>query len=357
MRAYQPARLLLTLLGLAFAGWSLAAARVAWATADDVREGRYGFWDPDSLLADSLGLDSLGSAALADLFGDSLFADTLLVDSLLALDSLALDSLLALAVPADTFDRADRYFPVRDTTVREARQAEAQLLEREQTRPFASPFGAYWRQEVELDSAGNALDEYRYTARETVAGLDARVPVEADLTAYRELRRREDARSNFRDLAASRARRQNTGRGGLGITLDIPGGNKSAFSTIFGKNEVDLRVNGSANVDLGFAYQKNEQQEAATGRAGRLDPDFGQELGLSVRGTIGDKLTIDVNYDTQNTFEFENQVKLLYEGYDDEIIQRVEAGEPAAGAGHVNGLVREVRHGKKRQDDQNASRA
>ena len=152
------------------------------------------------------------------------------------------------------------------------------------------------------------------------------MPAEADLTAYRELRRRQDARATFRDLSQQRARRQTAGRGGLGITLDIPGGSNSAFTTIFGKNEVDLRVNGNANVDLGFSYQKNEQQEAITGQSGRLDPDFGQELGLSVRGTIGDKLRIDVNYDTQNTFEFENQVKLLYTGYDDEIIQRVEAG-------------------------------
>ena len=330
MRAIQPARLLFTLLGLAAAGWSLAAARVAWADADARGAAGFAFWDPDSLLADSLAADSL----LADsLLADSLLRalaplaplDSLLPDSLRP-DSLAADSLLGDSlVAADTFDLAERYFPERDSLTR-ARETTAQLLPRAQTRPFARPPGSYWRQEIVLDSAGNALSEYRYRARETVSGLDARVPAEADLTAYRELRRREDARATFRDLTGQRARRQQAGRGGFGITLDIPGGRGGAFETIFGKNEVDLRVNGNATVDLGFAYQQNEQQEAITGQGGRLDPDFGQELGLSVRGTIGDKLRIDVNYDTQNTFEFENQVKLLYEGYDDEIVRRVEAG-------------------------------
>ena len=329
MRAFRPARLLFTFLGLAAAGWSLAAARVAWAGDGVESPARFGVWDPDSLLADSLLADSLladsllRASALAAL--DSLLPDSLRLDSLTA-DSLGLDSLLGDSLAqADTFDRADRYFPRRDSLTR-AGEATARLLPRGQTRPFARPPGSYWRQEVELDSAGNALGDYRYTARETVSGLDARVPVEADLTAYRELRRQQDARATFRDLAEQRARRQNAGRGGFGITLDIPGGQNSAFKNIFGKNEVDLRVNGNATVDLGFAYQQNEQQEAITGQGGRLDPDFGQELGLSVRGTIGDKLRIDVNYDTQNTFEFENQVKLLYEGYDDEIIRRVEAG-------------------------------
>ena len=324
LRAIKPARLLFTLLGLAAAGWSLAAARVAWADADVSGPARFGFWDPDSLLADSLAADSLladsllRAGVLTD--PDSLLPDSLRLDSLVA-DSLLEDSL----VVADTFDLAERYFPRRDSLTR-AREASARLLPRAQTRPFARPPGSYWRQEVVLDSTGDALSEYRYRARETVSGLDARVPVEADLTAYREVRRREDARATFRDLADQRARRQQAGRGGFGITLDIPGGDNSAFKNIFGKNEVDLRVNGNATVDLGFAYQQNEQQEAITGQGGRLDPDFGQELGLSVRGTIGDKLRIDVNYDTQNTFEFENQVKLLYEGYDDEIVRRVEAG-------------------------------
>lgn len=194
----------------------------------------------------------------------------------------------------------------------------ARLIEREEE-PFQINYGPYWRREVELDSS-----EFRYRATEEVANQSVRVPAEMDLVGYRAARLRSGIRSTFRDLALRRGRRQ--GRGGFGITIDIPGGNESTFSSIFGKNEVDLRVNGQANIDLGFDYQSNEVQEAATGQSGSINPDFGQELSLGITGTIGDKLRVNVNYDTQNQFDFENQVSLVYEGYDDDIIQRVEAG-------------------------------
>jgi cell surface protein SprA len=43
-------------------------------------------------------------------------------------------------------------------------------------------------------------------------------------------------------------------------------------------------------------------------------------------GNIGDKLKINTSYNTEATFDFENQVKLNYTGYEDEIIQKIEAG-------------------------------
>ena len=58
----------------------------------------------------------------------------------------------------------------------------------------------------------------------------------------------------------------------------------------------------------------------------QIDPDFKQDLRLGITGTIGDKLRVDVNWDTNNQFDFQNQLKLEYTGYEDEIIQKIEAG-------------------------------
>ncbi|NNF57064.1 MAG: cell surface protein SprA, partial [Rhodothermaceae bacterium] len=231
-------------------------------------------------------------------------------------DSLRADSLGALAsdtTETDTTRRARLYFPA------PRREGIGAPLVDRNTRPYQFDLGAYWRREVLLDST-----DFRYTVTEQVAGQDVRVPVETDLPTYRDLRLRSSVTEGFRELAARRSQQRR--RGGLGITIDIPGGSQSTFSTIFGKNEVDLRVNGQANIDLGFDYQTNELDQAVTGRSGSLNPDFGQELSLGITGTIGDKLRINVNYDTQNQFDFENQVSLVYEGYADDIIQRVEAG-------------------------------
>lgn len=47
---------------------------------------------------------------------------------------------------------------------------------------------------------------------------------------------------------------------------------------------------------------------------------------VSVAGQIGDKLKINTNYDTDATFEFENQIKLNWEGQEDDILKKIELG-------------------------------
>ncbi|WP_228350288.1 cell surface protein SprA [Rhodocaloribacter litoris] len=179
-----------------------------------------------------------------------------------------------------------------------------------------------WQHRIALDST-----EQAYVIREQVAGQDVRHPVVLDLAAYRRARLRHDLSRNWRELYDQRARQRNRSqRSGLGISVVVPGGRESAFTTIFGKNELDLRVNGQADIRAGFDYRKSDQQVAITGRASQLDPDFKQDLRLGINGTIGDKLRIDVNYDSNSQFDFQNQIKLEYTGYEDEIIRKIEAG-------------------------------
>ena len=149
-------------------------------------------------------------------------------------------------------------------------------------------------------------------------------PMAIDTEAYRRERYQANLNENWTTLAEQRQQRSQ--RGGVGVSVTVPGGRESAFTTIFGKPQVDLRLNGQADVNAGFEYSKNDQQGARTGDATQLDPSFKQDLRLGITGTIGDKLTINVDWDTNNQFDYQNQVKLKYTGYDDEIIQSIEAG-------------------------------
>ncbi|MEL6614337.1 MAG: cell surface protein SprA, partial [Bacteroidota bacterium] len=176
------------------------------------------------------------------------------------------------------------------------------------------------QQQVLLDSSA-----LRYSAREFVGTTDIRTPVDLSLDEYLAAQREVNIADGFRQLTNTRLQRQQR-RAGVGFNIDIPGGNQSAFTTIFGKNEVDLRVTGNSTLDLGAGYDQNALSQARTGNDGSFAPDFGQELNLNVAGTIGDKLRINVNYDTQSQFDFENQVSLVYTGYEDDIIQKIEAG-------------------------------
>ncbi len=55
--------------------------------------------------------------------------------------------------------------------------------------------------------------------------------------------------------------------------------------------------------------------------------DFQQKIQMNVTGTIGDKMQLGINYNTDALFEFENRTKLEYAGKEDEIIKKIEAGD------------------------------
>jgi cell surface protein SprA len=98
------------------------------------------------------------------------------------------------------------------------------------------------------------------------------------------------------------------------------------FDRIFGGNQVDIRPNGSA--ELIFAYNgtktKNPSLPARQQKVNTFN--FDQKIQLNVIGKIGDKLKLTTSYNTEATFDFENQMKLEYTGYEDEIIKKIEAG-------------------------------
>jgi len=187
-----------------------------------------------------------------------------------------------------------------------------------QSSPFLGPKSAASEgRSIRLDStlSGYVVDgETRYGGATRVA-----------MGTYRRERYRANLRDNWRTLAEQR-RKQQQSRGGLGVNMVVPGGRTSAFSTVFGKPQVDLRVNGQADINAGFKYRKSDQQVNITGDASQLNPNFKQDLRLGITGTIGDKLKINVDWDTKSQFDYQNQVKLNYTGYEDEILQNVEAG-------------------------------
>lgn len=98
------------------------------------------------------------------------------------------------------------------------------------------------------------------------------------------------------------------------------------FDRIFGGSGVEIRPNGSA--ELIFAYNgtktKNPSLPARQQKVKTFN--FDQKIQLNVIGKIGDKLKLTTSYNTEATFDFENQMKLEYTGYEDEIIKKIEAG-------------------------------
>lgn len=189
---------------------------------------------------------------------------------------------------------------------------------------FAVARSASYQRQVTLDSTGN---EFRF--KETVAGEDARIPISVPFRDYIAMRQKAELRKMFADEARrpkALAERNDLGELISNITkISIPVPANPLFS-IFGKNEISLNISGAVDIKAGFRNTKSDQTQVSVLDQTRNEPDFQQEVQVNVNGMIGDKLSILADWNTQRTFEYENQLKIKYTGYDDEIVQSVEAG-------------------------------
>jgi len=105
--------------------------------------------------------------------------------------------------------------------------------------------------------------------------------------------------------------------------ITIPG---QAFEQIFGTNVIDIKPQGFAELIFELKYNKNDNPALPMRERRTFTFDFREIIQMSVTGKIGDKLEISTKYNTEASFEFENKMKLAYEGKEDEIIKKIEAG-------------------------------
>ncbi|HLN21284.1 MAG TPA: cell surface protein SprA [Bacteroidales bacterium] len=187
-----------------------------------------------------------------------------------------------------------------------------------------------------------------YVIYERVGTFDYRPPIHMN---PEEFRKYEYTRS-MREYWQSRISGE---QGGFRSTL-IPqievGG--ETFDKIFGSNVINIIPQGSA--ELVFGINISRTQNPTISEKLRTIPtfDFKEKIQMNVTGTIGDKVELGVNYNTDAMFEFENRTKLQYSGKEDEILKKVEAGDVTlpltgtliTGSYSLFGLKTEMQFGK-----------
>lgn len=99
-----------------------------------------------------------------------------------------------------------------------------------------------------------------------------------------------------------------------------------AFCRIFRGCNIDIRPQGSAEVIFGLNVSKTENPRIPVDQRKITTFNFDQKIQLNLVGNIGEALKINTSYNTEATFDFENQVKLNYVGDEDQIVQKIEAG-------------------------------
>ena len=96
---------------------------------------------------------------------------------------------------------------------------------------------------------------------------------------------------------------------------------------IFGPGGVRIRTQGTAELKIGVNMKSIDNPSLPIRNRRTTGFDFDEKINLSVNGKVGDKVNMNLNYNTDATFDFDTQnLKLKYEGKEDEIIKLVEAG-------------------------------
>ena len=96
---------------------------------------------------------------------------------------------------------------------------------------------------------------------------------------------------------------------------------------IFGPGGVRIKTQGTAELKLGATLKNIDNPSLPESNRKTKSIDFDEKINLNVTGKVGDKVNMTLNYNTDATFDFDTKnLKLRYEGKEDEIIKLVEAG-------------------------------
>ena len=126
------------------------------------------------------------------------------------------------------------------------------------------------------------------------------------------------------------------------------------FDRIFGGSYVDIQPNGFVNLDFGARFQRIDNPAIPLRQQRNGSFNFDQQISLNVVGRVGEKLAITANFDNNNTFDFQNNLKVEYTGYEEDIIKRIEIGNVSmpvsnslmSGAQSLFGIKTELQFGR-----------
>ncbi len=179
-----------------------------------------------------------------------------------------------------------------------------------------TPLPGNFKREVEYDPINK-----QYIIRNLVGGRLLSNPQYLSVEEYQRMLDAEIKAQNWRSFSDTDV--TNYRRTGILPPVTV---NSRTFERMFGGNTIDIQPRGEAELTVLGRVNRNENPLFNERQRVQSNFDFNQRIQMDVVGNIGTKLKLNMNYNTEAQFDFENQVKLDYTGGEDDIIKKIEAG-------------------------------
>jgi len=170
--------------------------------------------------------------------------------------------------------------------------------------------------DVEIDTALN------YTIYEKIGNLNYRPASSMSFEEFKQYQDRQILKSYWQGRAkAQDGESPVSGRGFVPKIFLSP-----VLDRIFGGSYIELVPRGFVTLDFGASFQRmfNPTLPIRQQRNGGFE--FDQQINMSVVGKIGEKLAVTANFDNNNSFDFQNNMKVEYTGFKEDILQKLEIG-------------------------------
>ena len=156
------------------------------------------------------------------------------------------------------------------------------------------------------------------TISEFVNGKQLKIPFTASLDWYLDVMQQQKWHVKF--LEFMQAKEKDDTRKGRGAMFEVVG------MDIGRLGRASLQVSGNVNINGKMVFQDQELVRSTLSETQNTHLEFDQKQNLNIQGKIGDRITVAMDQDSERQFEWENNIRISYEGDEDDILQQVEAG-------------------------------
>lgn len=182
---------------------------------------------------------------------------------------------------------------------------------------------------VSLKGSVFGAEPFKLLLYADLAGERYGLPVVVGLSEFIDMRLRRDRQRAFEEyLADPRRKVDDVGRGGGLLSIQIPVKIPRGLSAITGEGTTQIEITGRRSITFSGRsdYTVGQVQTVANRQSKFPTIAFDQTSEFKVRGQIGDRITIDLEQNSNNPEDLASSLRLSYKGPEDGIVQEIEAG-------------------------------